>query len=84
MAVEQLYLNLAYRHTEDLVDPPGGLARMAKEMIQTSVRQQADVSAAMAVRLNKSVSDRLWTEQTQWRSAHPTTWWQAFPEAWVR
>ena len=31
MAVEQLYLNLAYRHTEDLVDPPGGLARMAKK-----------------------------------------------------
>jgi hypothetical protein len=52
-AVEQLYLNLAYRHTEDLVDPPGGLARMAKEMIQTSVRQQSDVSAAMAVRLNR-------------------------------
>lgn len=23
MAVEQLYLNLAHRHTEDLVDPPG-------------------------------------------------------------
>ncbi len=83
MAVEQLYLNLAYRHTEDLVDPPGGLARMAKEMIQTSVRQQADVSAAMAVRLNKAASDRLWQEQTQWRSAHPTTWWQAFPEAWI-
>ncbi|MBK9110500.1 MAG: hypothetical protein IPM88_02070 [Nitrospira sp.] len=57
MAVEQLYLNLAYRHTEDLVDPPGGLARMAKEMIQTSVRQQSDVSAAMAVRLNKVTAD---------------------------
>ena len=84
MAVEQLYLNLAYRHTEDLVDPPGGLARMAKEMIQTSVRQQSDVSAAMAVRLNKAASDRLWQEQTQWRTAHPTTWWQAFPDAWVR
>ncbi len=84
MAVEQLYLNLAYRHTEDLVDPPGGLARMAKEMIQTSVRQQADVSAAMAVRLSKPVSDRLWQEQTQWRNAHPTTWWQAFPDAWMR
>lgn len=84
MAVEQLYLNLAYRHTEDLVDPPGGLARMAKEMIQTSVRQQADVSAAMAVRLNKGMSDRLWQEQTQWRNAHPTTWWQAFPDAWMR
>ncbi len=84
MAVEHLYLNLAYRHTEDLVDPPGGLARMAKEMIQTSVRQQSDVSAAMAVRLNKAASDRLWQEQTQWRLAHPTTWWQAFPDAWVQ
>lgn len=84
MAVEQLYLNLAYRHTEDLVDPPGGLARMAKEMIQTSVRQQSDVSAAMAVRLNKAASDRLWHEQTQWRNAHPTTWWHAFPDVWVQ
>ncbi|MBI4003315.1 MAG: hypothetical protein HY348_16240 [Nitrospira defluvii] len=84
MAVEQLYLNLAYRHTEDLVDPPGGLARMAKEMIQTSVRQQSDVSAAMAVRLDKAESDRLWQEQAQWRKAHPTTWWQAFPDSWVR
>jgi hypothetical protein len=82
--VEQLYLNLAYRHTEDLVDPPGGLARMAKEMIQTSVRQQSDLSAAMAVRLNKAESDRLWQEQTQWRDAHPTTWWRGFPDAWVR
>jgi len=83
-AVEQLYLNLAYRHTEDLVDPPGGLARMAKEMIQTSVRQQSDVSAAMAVRLNKGVADRLWQEQAQWRHTHPTEWWRAFPDSWVR
>lgn len=83
-AVEQLYLNLAYRHTEDLVDPPGGLARMAKEMIQTSVRQQSDLSAAMAVRLNKAGSDRLWQEQAQWRKAHPTTWWRALPDSWVR
>ena len=84
MAVEQLYLNLAYRHTEDLVDPPGGLARMAKGMIQTSVRQQSDVSAAMAVRLDKAEADRLWQEQTQWRKAHPTTWWRAFPGVWGR
>ena len=84
MAVEQLYLNLAYRHTEDLVDPPGGLARMAKEMIQTSVRQQSDVSAAMAVRLDKAESDRIWQEQAQWRKAHPTTWWRAFPDVWGR
>ena len=39
-------------------------------MIQTSVRQQADVSAAMAVRLNKSVSDRLWTNRRN-GGAHP-------------
>jgi len=84
VAVEQLYLNLAYRRTEDLVDPPGGLARMAKEMIQTSVRQQSDVSAAMAVRLNKVESDRLWQEQAQWRKAHPTTWWRTLPDLWVR
>ena len=84
MAVEQLYLNLAYRHTEDLVDPPGGLARMAKEMIQTSVRQQSDVSAAMAVRLNRVTADRLWQEQAQWRHTHPTEWWRAFPDSWGR
>jgi len=84
MAVEQLYLNLAYRDTEDLVDPPGGLARMAKEMIQSSVRQQSDVSAAMAGRLNKAESDRLWQEQAQWRAANPKTWWQGVPKVWVR
>lgn len=83
-AVEQLYLNLAYREIEDLVDPPGGLARMAKEMIQTSVRQQSDLSAAMAARLNQDETNRLWQEQTQWRAAHPTTWWKNFPEAWRR
>ena len=83
-AVEHLYLNLAYRDTEDLVDPPGGLARMAKEMIQASVRQQSDVSAAMAARLDKSESDRLWSEQTRWRAANPDTWWRGIPMAWGR
>ena len=84
MAVEHLYLNLAYRDAEDLVDPPGGLARMAKEMIQTSVRQQSDVSAAMANRLDRAESDRLWQEQAQWRGANPKTWWQGVPAAWGR
>lgn len=82
MTVEHLYLNLAYRDTEDLVDPPGGLARMAKEMIQASVRQQSDVSAAMANRLDKAESDRLWQEQAQWRAANPKTWWQGVPKTW--
>ncbi|MEO5956305.1 MAG: hypothetical protein ABIR36_11535 [Nitrospiraceae bacterium] len=80
--VEQLHLNLAYKDPQDLIDPPGGLARMAKEMIQTSVRQQADVSAAMATRLNKRESDRLWQQQTQWRAANPQTWWTGMPDAW--
>jgi tetratricopeptide (TPR) repeat protein len=84
MAVEHLYLNLAYRDTEDLVDPPGGLARMAKEMIQASVRQQSDVSAAMANRLDRVEADRLWQEQARWRAAHPKTWWQGVPKAWLR
>ena len=82
IAVEQLYVNLAYRATEDLVDPPGGLARMAKEMIQTSVRQQSDVSAAMAARLDKAESDRLWVEQAGWRRTNEKTWWQGVPSSW--
>jgi hypothetical protein len=84
ITVEHLYLNLASRGTEDLVDPPGGLARMAKEMIQLSVRQQSDVSAAMATRLDKAESDRLWMEQTKWRAEHPQSWWQSLPASWVR
>ena len=84
MAIEHLYLNLAYRDTEDLIDPPGGLARMAKEMIQASVRQQSDVSAAMANRLDKAESDCLWVEQAQWRATNPEIWWQGVPKTWVR
>lgn len=80
--VEQLHLNLAYKDPQDLIDPPGGLARMAKEMIQASVQQQADVSAAMAARLNKSEADRLWQQQTQWRTANAQTWWTGMPVAW--
>lgn len=81
-AVEHLHLNLAYRETEDLIDPPGGLARMAKEMIQESVRQQSDVSAAMAARLDKDESDRLWAQQTDWRARYPDSWWRGLPLDW--
>lgn len=81
-AVDRLYLNLAFRNPEDLVDPPGGLARMAKEMIQTSVRQQSDLSAAMATKLDKAVSERLWQQQTAWRAAQPDRWWTGVPESW--
>ncbi|MEI8015581.1 MAG: hypothetical protein WCH20_12185 [Nitrospira sp.] len=83
MAVEHLYLILAYRDTEDLIDPPGGLARMAKEMIQASVRQQSDVSAAMTNRLDKAESDHLWVEQARWRATNQKTWWQGVPATWM-
>jgi hypothetical protein len=80
--VDQLYFNLAYRDPQDLVDPPGGMARMAKEMIQTSVRQQADVSAAMATRLDKSATEQLWQQQTAWRQSNPDRWWAGAPAGW--
>ena len=80
--VDQLYFNLAYRDPQDLVDPPGGMARMAKEMIQTSVRQQSDVSAAMAMRLDRQQTETLWKQQTAWRGAQPDAWWTAAPPAW--
>jgi hypothetical protein len=80
--VEQLYLNLATHDTEDLTDPPDVLARIAKELIQESVRRQSDVTAAMATRLDKATTERLWTQQTAWRAAHPDDWWSGVPETW--
>lgn len=81
-AVDRLYMNLAFRNPEDLVDPPGGLARMAKEMIQTSVRQQSDLSAAMATKLDKAVAEELWQQQAAYREQNPDAWWSGTPESW--
>jgi hypothetical protein len=83
VAVEHLYLNLAYREAQDLIDPPGGLARMAKETIQISVRQQGDVTAAMATRLDREETGRLWMQQAAWRTDHPDEWWFSIPEVWL-
>ncbi|MDE3117427.1 MAG: hypothetical protein KGL03_00280 [Nitrospirota bacterium] len=82
VAVDQLYLNLATRTVEDLTDPPDVLPRIAKELIQESVRRQSDVTAAMATRLDKVTTERLWTQQTAWRTAHPDDWWSGVPESW--
>jgi tetratricopeptide (TPR) repeat protein len=82
LKVEQVYLNLASNKTEDLADPPSVMARIAKEMIQGSVRDQADVAAAMAVRLDKETVNRRWQEQTAWRTANPDSWWFGVPDAW--
>lgn len=80
--VEQLYLNLSSRGVEDVIDPPDVLARIAKEIIQGAVRKQSDVTAAMAVRLDKETVERLWKQQAAWRKARPQDWWAGVPDAW--
>jgi tetratricopeptide (TPR) repeat protein len=82
VAVDHLYLNLAARDVQDLVDPPEVLTRIAKEIIQNSARQQSDVTAAMANRLNRGTTERLWKQQTAWREAHPDNWWAGVPDGW--
>lgn len=81
--MEQLYLNLATGRPEDLVDPPDVLARIAKEVIQSAAQKQADVTAAMATRLDDALVKRLWMQQTAWRKAHPDSWWFGVPPEWM-
>jgi hypothetical protein len=81
--MEQLYLNLATGRPEDLVDPPDVLARIAKEVIQSAAQKQADVTAAMATRLDDALVKRLWVQQTAWRKARPDGWWLGVPPEWA-
>lgn len=80
--VEQLYVNLAFRDIDALTNPPDVLARMAKEIIHESADRQADVSAAMATRLDDAATVRLWKQQTAWRAARPDSWWAGVPPEW--
>lgn len=80
--VEQLYVNLAFRDPDALINPPDILARIAKEIIQESAGRQADVAAAMAARLNEATTERLWKQQTAWRAAKPDSWWTGPPPEW--
>ena len=80
--VEQLYLNLVTGRTEDLLDPPDVLARIAKELIQQAVQRQADVTAAMAARLDATLVKQMWQEQTVWRQTRPADWWSGVPPQW--
>ena len=82
VAVEHLYLNLATRGAEDLVDPPDVLARIAKEIIQSAVQKQSDVTAAMAAKLDEKTVANLWQQQTAWRKAQPGSWWAGVPDGW--
>lgn len=80
--VEHLYLNLAGRGVDDLVDPPEVLARIAKEIIQGGARRQADVTAQHAARLNTARVNQLWEQQAEWRKLRPADWWFGVPERW--
>ena len=80
--VEQLSLSLAPGRPEDLLDPPDALARIAKELIQESVRKQSDVTAAMAARLDERTVERLWGQQKAWRARKPEGWWFGVPAEW--
>lgn len=83
VAMEHLSLNLSSGGPEDLLDPPNVLARMAKEMIQASSRQQGDVTAGLATRLDPSVVAVVWPQQTAWRKANPDGWWLSVPPEWM-
>ena len=80
--VEQLYVNLIGGRREDLIDPPDVLARIAKELIQQAVQRQAEVTAAMAARLDEALVKQLWQEQASWRQSRPTEWWFGAPPEW--
>jgi hypothetical protein len=82
VAMEHLSLNLSSGGAEELLDPPNVLARMAKEMIQASARQQGDVTAELATRLDPSVVAVVWPQQTAWRKAKPDGWWLGVPPEW--
>lgn len=80
--VGRLSLSMVNRGTMDLVDPPDMLSRMAKEILKEGLRQQFDIAAGMANRLDKPRADELWLQRKAWEEAHPTTWWAGVPESW--
>jgi len=82
VTMEHLSLNLSSGGPEELLDPPNVLARIAKEMIQASARQQADVTAEHATRLDSSAVALVWPQQTAWRKAKPDGWWLGVPPEW--
>jgi len=83
VAMEHLSLNLSSGGSEELLDPPNVLARMAKEMIQAAARQQADVTSELATRLDPSVVRVVWPQQTVWRKTKPDGWWFSVPPEWA-
>lgn len=82
VAMEHLYLNLSAARTEDWLDPPDVLARIAKEVIQSAAQKQSDVTGALAMRLDSAVTERVWLQQAAWRKLHRDGWWLGVPPDW--
>jgi hypothetical protein len=80
--VEQLSLNLTAREMIDIIDPPNVMPRMAQELIHEGLRQQFDITASMANRLNRARTDELWLQQSAWRESQPNSWWAGVPKEW--
>ena len=80
--IEQLSLNLTAREVIDIIDPPNVMARMAQELIHEGLRQQFDITASMANRLNRARTDEMWAQQAVWRKAEPQSWWAGVPKEW--
>ncbi len=80
--VGQVALNLTSRELIDIIDPPNAMSRMAREMMHEGLRQQFDITSAMANRLDKKQTEKMWVQQTKWRKAHPDDWWAGVPEKW--
>jgi len=80
--VEQLSLNLTAREVIDIIDPPNVMPRMAQELIHEGLRQQFDIAASMANRLDRARTDELWLQQSAWRESQPDSWWAGVPSEW--
>lgn len=80
--VEQLSLNLTAREVIDIIDPPNVMPRMAQELIHEGLRQQFDITASMANRLDRARTDEMWMQQSAWRKAQPDSWWAGVPQEW--
>lgn len=81
-SIEQLVRNLSGDRPEVLIDPPDVLPRMAKELIGESVEREADVTAAMAARLDLQTTNRLWAQQQAYQRQNPHDWWHGVPSQW--
>ena len=82
LRIEHLYLSLMNRRPVDLTDLIDVLPRIVKELLQDSVRKQADMTAAMAARLDGDAVKHLWRQQAAWRAAKPEQWWFGVPTKW--